>query len=167
MYKVMRGLGVALIAMPEPFTTPLGVGLLAASIVLAKRQESKRRAYLRHLLKEYVRSYRRLRPENRYNLESLPFKRKEPLFQTSTGPASRVGLQGYPWPNRAKLDPIVVHHVLDVSRAQRRFSSGGSRRGFEGYWGANSYQVIRPQATSPQTLRPNQRSPRPAMYSLS
>ena len=157
MHKWLRGVGIALVAMPEPFTTPFGVALLGASLLLARQQEMRRRAYLRHLMKEYIRSYKRLSPGDRYDPESLPFKYKEALYQPEKAPAPRVGSRGYSWPDRPKLEPEIVRHALDLSRIQRRRDSGGSRRGFEGYWGARSYEVI----------RPNQRSPRPVLFSAS
>lgn len=157
MHKWLRGLGIALIAMPEPFTTPFGVAILGASLLIARQQRIKQRAYLRHLMMEYVRSYKRLNPGERYDPESLPFKYKEALYQPQKDSSSRVGSRGYTWTGQPRIAPEIVHHVLDASRIQRRLNSGGSRRGYEGYWGAKSYQVI----------RPNQRSPRPILFSAS
>ena len=150
MYKFLRGLGVALIALPEPITTPLGVSLVAASWLLARRQEQVRRAYLRHLLKEYVRSYRRLRPGGRYDPDSLPFKYKEALYKRQDD-LPRVGSGGYLRPGHVVKAPPVVHHTMDLDRVRRRTAAGGTKRGFEGYWGKRSYEEIRP---SGRALRP-------------
>jgi hypothetical protein len=32
----------------------------------------------------------------------------------------------------------VVHHSFDLGKVSRRFDKGGSRQGFEGYWGRKS-----------------------------
>jgi hypothetical protein len=151
MHKLLRGLGVALIALPEPFTTPLGVSLLAASWLLARKQEAVRRVYLRHLLKEYVQSYRRLRPGDRYDPDSLPFTYREALYKR-VDDLPRVGARGYAWPDHPTKVPRVIHHVLDVGTVRRRTDAGGTRRGYEGYWGARSYREIRPNSRALKPL---------------
>jgi hypothetical protein len=139
--KLLRGVGLALIAMPEPFTTPLGVGLLAASWVLAKRQDAQRRAYLRHLLKEYLHTYRPFghgAPSELPKPVHIPFKGKEPLLHARKSISFRVGSRGYSWPDEPKTQTKMVYHTFDRGRLFRRPDTGGTRRGFEGFWGAKT-----------------------------
>jgi hypothetical protein len=134
--KLLRGLGVALIAAPEPFTTPFGVGLLAAYWVISRYQESQRKAYLRHLVREYASVYRPFG----YGMGSvpktsadLPYRKKEPLFRAEENltPGLRRSAARAP----SVSDKRIVHHSFDPRLVSSRFDSGGSRRGFEGYWG--------------------------------
>jgi len=138
--KVLRGLGIALIAMPEPFTTPLGVGLLAASWVLSRHEESQRKARVRHVVTEYLHTYKPfgygVGSEPRTS-SSLPYREPEPLFRAGAVMARKTV------PNTVRMyargtTENVVHHSFDLGKVSRRFDKGGTRQGFEGYWGRQS-----------------------------
>jgi len=49
----LRGVGIVLLVMPEPFTTPLGITLLAASYLLPKRHKDNLRS-LESIMKRYT-----------------------------------------------------------------------------------------------------------------
>ena len=137
--KVLRGLGIALIAMPEPFTTPLGVGLLAASWALSRHQESQRKAYVRHLVTEYLHTYRPFG----YGMGSqprtsaaLPYREPEPLYHAAGVSTGRS--RDFTAPPSHADAPKVVRHSFDLGSIARRFDVGGTKRGFEGYWGRST-----------------------------
>ncbi len=143
--KLLKGFGLALIAMPEPFTTPLGIGLIAAAWALSRHEESQRRAYVRHLLGEYLHTYRPFG----YGIGSqprtsvgLPYRDKEPLYHAEGSLGPRVKDSSIPLHSPAGA-PEVVHHDFDPVLASRRCDKGGSRRGFEGYWGRQSKLDLR------------------------
>jgi hypothetical protein len=143
--KVLKGLGIALIAMPEPFTTPLGVGLLAASWVLSRQEESRRKAHVRHIVTEYLHTYRPFgygvgsKPKTS---SSLPYREPEPLFHAGAAMARQAVASAQPLYSRDAKEKV-VHHSFDLGKASRRFDKGGTRQGFEGYWGRQSKLDIR------------------------
>jgi hypothetical protein len=143
--KLLKGVGLALIAMPEPFTTPLGIGLVAAAWVLSRHQESQKKAYVRHLLGEYLHTYRPFG----YGIGSqprrsagLPYREKQPLYHAQDNPGiatKNPTIRVQPRPQATE----VVHHAFDRVLALRRFDTGGGRRGFEGYWGRQTKLDLR------------------------
>ncbi len=153
--KVLRGLGIALIAMPEPFTTPLGVGLLAASWALSRHHDSQRKKYVRHLVTEYLHTYRPfgygMGSESRTSA-NLPYREPQPLYHATDSAAHRA--MDHTTPIYARPDTEkVVFHSFDVGRVSKRFDKGGSKKGFEGFWGRQSkldigvvYHNLRPAA---------------------
>lgn len=52
--RLLRRLGIALIALPEPFTTPFGVALVLASRYLSRRLEANRNKRLREMVRYYL-----------------------------------------------------------------------------------------------------------------
>ncbi len=137
--KLLRGMGIALIAMPEPITTPLGVGLLAAAWVLSRHEESKKKAYVRHLVTEYLHTYRPfgygIGSEVKTSA-SLPYRQPEPLYHAGVTTTHRSSIST---PPRTQIGSgKVVMHAFDPGKVSRRFDKGGSKRGFEGYWGRQS-----------------------------
>jgi hypothetical protein len=143
--KLLRGVGLALIAMPEPFTTPLGVGLLAAAWAVSKHEQSQRRAYVRHLLGEYLHTYRPFGygiGSQPLTSISLPYREKEPLYRSDGNHVSRT--MGSPVKVRPQVEATrVVHHVFNRLPAPVRYDNGGGRRGFEGYWGRRTKLDLR------------------------
>jgi hypothetical protein len=138
--KVLRGLGIALIAMPDPFTTPLGVGLLAASWALSRHQETQRKKYVRHLVTEYLHTYRPfgygMGSETKTSL-NLPYREPQPLYHAAGAEAHRSMDHTIPVYSRPDNEKV-VYHPFDLGRASKRFDKGGSKQGFEGFWGRQS-----------------------------
>lgn len=52
--KALRGIGIALILLPEPFTTPFGLLLLGVAFLLSRSRKLSSRPYLRGLIKLYL-----------------------------------------------------------------------------------------------------------------
>ncbi len=137
--KLLRGMGIALIAMPEPITTPIGVGFLAAAWVLSRHEESQKKAYLRHIVTEYLHTYRPFGYGVGSQVKtsaSLPYRSPEPLYHSgmATGLKPSNPAAHHSQPTSEK----VVMHAFDLGKVSRRYDKGGARRGFEGYWGRQS-----------------------------
>ena len=143
--KLIRGVGLALIAMPEPITTPIGVSLLAVSWVMARRHDAQKRAYLRHILQEYLHTYKPFGygVDTKTVAHSLNRIENTSFYDRGKGP-SRVGFGGYAWPGKSKKELQPVYHSFDRSEIRKRLCTGGSRQGHEGYWGRKSYIEIKP-----------------------
>ncbi len=126
--------------MPEPFTTPLGVGLIAASWVLSKHEESRRKAHVRHIVTEYLHTYRPfgygIGSEPKTS-SSLPYREPEPLFRAGAAAARKPRTNALPVLSGGSTDGV-VYHSFDIGKASRRFDKGGTKQAFEGYWGRQS-----------------------------
>lgn len=139
--RLLKGIGLALVAAPEPFTTPVGVGLLAASWLISRAEEARKRAHLRRILTGYLHTYRPL--GYGASLGAAPAVQHhvwEP--RPASQPRRRVSLQDAIYVRPSAQQPggshEVVHHTLDWGRVLRRVDAGGTRRGFEGIWGAET-----------------------------
>jgi hypothetical protein len=141
--KLLKGIGLALVAFPEPFTTPIGLGLIATSMMISRAQEKNRRAYVRHLLKEYLHTYAPFGYGMNYipkTSADLPYRERVPLFHRNTNPTTECMLGKI---NPVRFAPLqtreeskwVVHTLDPRSVAKRYVETGGTRAGFVGYWG--------------------------------
>jgi hypothetical protein len=133
--KVLRGVGLALIALPEPITTPIGLGILAASWAISKHEESRKKARLKFILKDYLHSYKPFG----FGMNATParptaasHRGRQPLYHSDRVPG--IGGPAVIW-RKESPEVRVVHHTFDRGSVARRFDTGGTRRGFEGYWG--------------------------------
>jgi hypothetical protein len=133
--RLLRTFGLVLIALPEPFTTPLGASLLAASYLLFRKPKADSCHRLQKLIKEYLYSFQ---PPG--YISSVPMRRqpKTLLGQRRDGSTHRVGLRGYAWPGQPRIPVKVVHHTLNTDLWRQYRNTGGSRAGFQGYWPAQS-----------------------------
>jgi hypothetical protein len=139
--KLLKGIGLALIAMPEPFTTPIGAGLVAASFVISKTEEVKKRKHLRHILGEYLNTYRPFGYGMDYKPKTsadLPYRQPRPLFGTNN--IQVVAPMPIRFASRDSQKPVketkAIFHVLDQRMVAKRYvETGGTRAGFVGYWG--------------------------------
>ncbi len=139
---VIRGVGIALIALPEPFTTPVGVALVAASYLMPHRQGDSR-ARVRAVVREYASTYRPFGSgtitAGREPGKRLSETERTGLFYMRDVMPPRTIV---PVPDAPK--PALRHHSLsDVLEPVQR-GLGGVRDSFVGYWGHQ--QIIRPQA---------------------
>ena len=133
--KVLRGVGLALIALPEPITTPIGLGILAASWAISRHEESRKKARLKYILKDYLHSYRPFGLG--MNVDApvprvVSHRERQPLFHSDQLPGLKGTAVIY---RKESSEAKVVLHTFDRGSVARRFDSGGTRRGFEGYWG--------------------------------
>jgi hypothetical protein len=141
--KLLKGIGLALIAFPEPFTTPIGLGLIAASVMISRSQEKKKRAYVRHLLTEYLHTYRPFGFGMNYvpkTSADLPYRQRAPQFNVNTNLATECSPRKINPVRFASLQPreetkSVVHTLNPRAVAKRYVETGGTRAGFVGYWG--------------------------------
>lgn len=133
--KLLRTFGLGLIALPEPFTTPLGVGLLVASYLLFRNQEADSHHRLQKLIKEYLSSFQ----PSRY-ISSVPAGRQQRalLCHPRDGNTHRVGLRGYAWPGQPRMPVKVIHHALNPDLWRQYQNTDSVRAGFQGYWSAQS-----------------------------
>ena len=149
--KLLKGIGLALIAMPEPFTTPVGAGLIAASFVISKTQEVKKRKYLRHILGEYLNTYRPFGLGMGYipkTSADLPYRQPRPLFGTNNIQA--VAPRPIRFAPRVSQAPEAekksIFHSLNPRLVAKRYvETGGTKAGFVGYWGRQTKIDITPR----------------------
>jgi hypothetical protein len=147
--KLLKGVGLALIAMPEPFTTPIGVGFIAASWVISRQQEKKKRVHLRKILGEYLYTYRPFGYGMDYvskTSANLPYREPKPLFNTISNNntvkspvITRPPIRFATFKEESKSineNSKSIFHTLDPRIVAKRYvETGGTRAGFVGYWG--------------------------------
>lgn len=131
--KLLRRLGIVLIALPEAVTTPFGVALLFASRYLSKRIESSLYERLRGTFQNYLAH------------TNLRLKVKRPALSLPQGQKSKASTAENPlilWENTAsggKTKPVslvrqirrstaanTVHHTIDMAWLSRRYAMMGS-----------------------------------------
>lgn len=133
--RLLRIFGLGLIALPEPFTTPLGVGLLVASYLLFRNQKADSYHRLQKLVKEYLSSFQ----PSGYTSSALARRQRMALLCCPRdGNTHRVGFRGYARPGHPRVPEKVVHHTLNPDLWRQYRDTGGSRAGFQGYWSAQS-----------------------------
>jgi len=138
---VLRGLGIALIALPEPFTTPFGAALVAASYLIPRRSGDSR-ARVRTVVREFAATYRpfgtgALMADREPGKRLVDTERTGLFYLRDVMPPRAI----VPVPEAPQ--PRVRHHRLsDVLEPVQR-GVGGVRDTFVGYWGRQ--QIIRPE----------------------
>jgi len=139
---LLRGVGIALIALPEPFTTPLGVAVVAASYLIPRHQGDNR-ANVRAVVREYASTYRPFGMGAAFVAAREPGKRQAETERTGLfymrdvlPPRALVPVADPPMPK------VRLHRLSDVLSPVQH-SLGGVRDTFVGYWGRQ--QIIRPQ----------------------
>jgi hypothetical protein len=137
---VLRGVGITLIALPEPFTTPFGVALVAASYLIPHRQGDSR-ANVRAVVREYAATYRPFGTGAAFVAAHEPGKRQAETERTGLfymrdvmPPRTLVPVPDPP--------PRVRHHRLSDALSPVHRGIGGMRDSFVGYWGRQ--QIVRP-----------------------
>jgi len=155
--KLLKGVGLALIAMPEPFTTPIGAGLIAASFIISKTQESRKRKHLRHILGEYLNTYRPFGYGMNYvpkTSADLPYRIPKPIFGTNNIQAVALKpIRFAPRVTPQEEKKSIFHHLDPRLVAKRYVESGGMRAGFVGYWGHQTKLEIPSQTLFDRNLR--------------
>jgi hypothetical protein len=133
--RLLRTFGLGLIALPEPFTTPLGVGLLVASYLLFREQKADSHYRLQKLIKEYLSSFQPSRYAPSVSAGRQP---RALLLHPRDGNTHRVGLRGYAWPGQPRMPVKVVHHTLNPDLWRQYRNTDSVRAGFSSYWSAQS-----------------------------
>ncbi len=139
---VLRGVGIALIIAPEPFTTPLGAAIVAASYLIPHRQGDSR-ANVRAVVREFATTYRPFGMGAAFVAANEPGKRlseteRTGLFYLRDVLPTRALVPAKPAPPKLP----VLHRLSDALSPVHR-SLGGVRDTFVGYWGRQ--QIIRPE----------------------
>lgn len=183
--RITRIIALTMIAAPEPVSTVLGIcilfGLMGPSLVL-RHQEVRRKAYLRHIIKEYTQTYRPFgfgigyKPTTSANLPyrfGKPIYNKivkssnqdeSPWFQNITSEHTPIfhafnrdiilkrfisdnpqyHFEGRQNHQSAEKERLPVYHSFYRTSSMQSSDKGGSRYGFVGYWGKQSFVEIKP-----------------------
>ena len=139
---VLRGVGIALIALPEPFTTPLGVAVVAASYLIPHRQGDSR-ANVRAVVREYAATYRPFGMGAAFVAANEPGKRLSETERTGLFYMRDVLPTRALVPAKTPEPKLPVLHRLSNALSPVQRSLGGVRDTFVGYWGRQ--QIIRPE----------------------
>ena len=132
--RIARVIALAMIAVAEPISTALGVCILFALAgpgLVIRHQEARKRAYLRHIITEYTRTYRPFgygigyKPATSANLH---YRFRKPLF--NAGARSGVKDESYASRNITGEQPIVFH-ALNRNITSKQFEYKESRYRFE------------------------------------
>ena len=131
--KLLRRLGIALIALPEPFTTPFGVALVLLSRYLSKRREASRNKRLRETVQYYLAHTRRFSGDA-YSESSAPgsvkrYTRSEEhlIPQQYTGNCSfEANLAPSVCQSWRDMQNDTIHHTKDMQSLSGRYKAGDS-----------------------------------------
>lgn len=131
--KFLRHLGIALIASPDPVTTPFGVALVFVSRYLSRRLEASRNNRLRETVKYYLAHTRRFSDDaDGESSAPGPVKRytrseERPFSQQYTGSrsfeANLAPSVGQSWHDMRRR---TAHHTMDMQSLSLRYKAGDS-----------------------------------------
>jgi len=145
--KLLRHLGIVLIALPEPIITPFGVALVLASRYLSRRLEASLNKRLRETLKDYLAHFKRFSDDadgessapsrvKRYtqseeHLISWQYKGSR-SFDATPGPSV--------WQSWRDTRDDIVHHTVDMESLSRRYGmrDGSKVEPGNSHWGVTS-----------------------------
>lgn len=133
--KILRRLGIVLIALPEPFTTPFGVALVLLSRYLYKRREASRNKRLQETVQYYL-ANTRLFSGDAYSESSAPGwmkllspSKEHALLGQITGSRSfEANLDSSTWQGLRNMLNDTVHHPIDMQSLSRHYEAGDSFR---------------------------------------
>ncbi len=127
-YKLLRNLGIVLIAMPEPFTTPIGAAITLSAIYLSRRLEISQNKLLRETFKNYLAHHKRFSEDS-----TTPSKARYTQTVESSHPGQyeiSPGFKPNPRPLVRQSSPDtgdnVICHTIDIEWLSRRFKSDDS-----------------------------------------
>ena len=148
--KIIRTLAIALIVLPEPFTTALGILILSATFAFPRQVSLKRFGDLEELLKKSFRDeelfgFSRGSTADRVvvhhvlrlNLAALPENER------GISESTRAAFQYHSWFDNRRISENVIHHVLKTSFPQyESLTDGGSGDCSTGPDGTNSQPAV-------------------------
>ncbi len=126
--KLLRHLGIVLIALPEAITTPFGVALVLTSRYLSRRLEASLNKRLRETFKHYLAHFKRFSDDadgessapgrvKRYTQSEehlIPWQYKgSRSFEANPGPSV--------WQSWRDTRDDIVHHTVDMEWLSRRY----------------------------------------------
>lgn len=131
--KLLRQVGIVLIALPEFITTPLGVALIVTSNYLSRRLEAKVLKRLREKLTHYLAHFRHFSDERK---SSAPEKIEyHALSETHLIPQQHKGsrrteesLRPSIQQNRHDTGDNIVPHTIDMQMLAHRYQSDESAK---------------------------------------
>jgi hypothetical protein len=133
--RILRHLGIVLIALPEPITTPFGVALVLASRYLSRRLEASLSKRLRETLKHYLAHFKHFKDDA--DDESSASGRVKRCTQSEEHliPWQYKGIRSVednPHPSLRKSWPDtkgdIVHATSDMQVLSRRYQADDSSK---------------------------------------
>jgi len=133
--RLLKRFGVALIALPEPFTTPFGVALILVARYLSKRHEASRNKRLREMVQYYLAHIGHFSDDadskssapgsvkHYTQREERPIPRQytgSRSFETNLAPSVRRS-----WHDMQRR---TVHHAIDMQSLSGRYKAGDSSK---------------------------------------
>jgi hypothetical protein len=126
-------LGIALIALPEPFTTPFGVALVLISRYLSKRHEASRNECIQETVNYYLAHTGRFSGDA-YGESSAPvsvkryIRSEEPAILGQITGSRSFEAKPAPsvWQGQSDMRDGTVHHILDMHSLSGRYKAGDS-----------------------------------------
>jgi len=142
--KLLRHLGIGLIALPEPITTPFGVALVFASRYLSRRLDASLYKRLRETLKHYLPHFKRF-GDDADGESSAPGKVKrytqseEHLIPWQYKGSRSVEASPRPsvWQSWHDTRDDIVHNTADMESLSRRYKADDSSK-IESDWSGTS-----------------------------
>ncbi len=116
--KLLRSVGIALILLPEPFTTPLGIALLGSAYLLARSRKAADRKRMRELIKLYLR-------------HAQPHSHTGKIAHSGLKHSLKRKLADFDWPSEPAVPDKITHHTIDSGRLFLLYGGAvsGSMRG--------------------------------------
>ena len=142
--KLLRHLGIVLIALPEPIITPFGVALVLASRYLSRRLEASLNKRLRETLKDYLAHFKRF-SDDADGESSAPVRVKrytqseEHLIPWQYKGSRSVEASPRPsvWQSWHDTRDDIVHNTADMESLSRRYKADDSSK-IESDWSGTS-----------------------------
>jgi hypothetical protein len=142
--KLLKRLGLLLIALPEPFTTPFGVALILVARHLSKKREDSRNKRLQETIQYYLAHTSRFsgdvngKPSVPSSIKLLNPSKEQAILGTITGSRS---LESNAAPSvgqsRRDVERRLVHHTTDTQNPSQHFKAGDSYK-IESGWSDTS-----------------------------
>ncbi len=122
--RFMRHCGMILIALPEPVTTVIGVGMVVASRYLSHRIEAGVYKRLRETLRNYMAHFKRFRAGESAAAATQPSTSTTPAKNEARGGSNLAASPGFVlWQRPAHADTMPVYHALDLDRLNRLYGA--------------------------------------------
>jgi len=144
-FKLLRHLGMVLIALPEPITTPFGVALVFASRYLSRRLEASLNKHLRETLKHYLAHFKRF-GDDADGKSSAPGRARRQSeehllpWQYKDSHSFKANPRPLVWQSLRDTGDDVIHHTVDMKRLSWRYGirDGSKVEPGDSDWGATS-----------------------------
>ena len=143
--KLLRRLGIALIALPEPFTTPFGVALVLVSRYLSKRREASRNKRLQETVQYYLAHTRRFSGDADSKSIAPGSVKRYTRSEEHLIPRQYTGncsFEANPAPSvcqsRRDMQNDTIHHTKDMQSLSGRYKAGDNFKVESGWTNTSS-----------------------------